>query len=146
LPISLERSRMLNKKNLIRSILVIWCVLWLFFLIREDKDGQYRGLRELYCLKGEARTRHVIGGDLYDFLTFSREKIPQGSTYEILGFEKYSIDEVRARYFLWPLKAGKGGTDFKIVYEEGVRVPAGYEEFGRFGKKGYLLINQEKTL
>ncbi len=135
---------MLTKKNLFRSIFVIWCVLWLFFLVREDKDGQYRALRELYRLKGEARTRHVMGGDLYDFLAFAREKIPAGSTCEIMGFEKYSIDEVRARYFLWPLKAGKGVTDFKIVYGQGVRVPAGYEEFGRFGKKGYLFINQGK--
>ncbi len=129
------------KKNFFKIVFSVWIVLWLFFLVREDKDGQYRTLGELYRLKGEGRTRHVVGGDLYDFLRFCRAEIPEGSTYEIVGFDEYSIDKVRARYVLWPLKAGEGRTVFKIVYGSGdIDVP-GYGTFRRYGEKGRLLVN-----
>lgn len=110
-------------KRIFKLILAIWVALWAFFLIRADKPGQYRALFDLYSLKSEAKMRYVTGEKLYDFLLSCRGSMPEGATYELSGFKKFSIDEVRARYLLWPFKAGESEADFGIIC----------------GEKGYLL-------
>jgi len=135
----------IKKKVFLQILFAVWVVLWVVFLIREDKDGQYRMLRDLYGLEGEEKSRYVLGGELYDLMVFCRQSIPQGSTYEILGFEKYSIDEVRARYFLWPLRAGSRDTDFKIACR-GTGAPPGYVEYKRFDGNGCLLVKKGSSL
>ena len=121
-----------TKQNIFKIVITIWVILWAFFLIREDKEGQYRLLRGLYLEKPEGRTRLVYGGDLYDFLVFCRGCIPSGYTYQITGFEKYSIDEMRARYFLYPAISVGNNPDFKIIYGRDIPAPDGYREFKRY--------------
>ena len=135
----------MNKRKIFFIIFAVWLFLWVFFILREDKDDQYRSLRELYRLSGESKVRHVVGGELYDFLVFCRDNMPEGSTYELMGFEKYSIYEVRARYFLWPMRAGTGRTDFKIFCGASANMP-GYEKVGDFGTGGTLLVRRSDTI
>ncbi|MFH1552512.1 MAG: hypothetical protein ABID83_02585 [Candidatus Omnitrophota bacterium] len=136
-------SRILNKRNIFKTIFAVWIVLWIFFLIREDKDGQYRSLGYLYTHGYNDKVRYVLGDELYDFLIFCRQQIPEGSSYELVGFKKFSIYEVRARYFLWPLRHVKEDPDFKIVYE-GQETPGdGYREYKRYGAKGRLLARED---
>jgi len=129
-----------KKKNIFPAILAVWLVLWIFFMIREDKDGQYDLLRKLYGAgDNNEKNRVMMGKELYDFLVFARDAMPEGSTCELAGFEKFSIDEVRARYFLWPFKCAKGDTDFKIVFEGPIPDMPGYEEVKGWEGKGHLL-------
>jgi hypothetical protein len=107
-----------NKQKALKIIFAVWIILWIFFLAREDKDGQYSTLRYLYTHDSEEKTRYVMGGELYDFLISCRENMPAGSTYELSGFQEFSIDEVRARYFLWPLKSVSEKGEFEINYNE----------------------------
>lgn len=102
-----------------RIILAIWVVLWLVFLLREDKDGQYRDLKYFYTHSYDDNVGYLLGEKLYAFLESCRQNIPKGSTYELSGFEKFSIYEVRARYFLWPLRSVSADPDFKIVWDGG---------------------------
>ena len=135
------------KKNIFKLILTVWFVLWVFFLVREDKDGQYGLLRKLYGSSGmENSTRYIMGGDFYDFLVLCRGAIPEGASYEAMGFEEFSIDKVRARYMLWPRKAGCGRTDFKIFCGDNAGSARGYRVFRDFGKKGRLLISEELVI
>ena len=131
-------------KKLLIVILLLWVVLWLFFIVREDKDGQYSTLGALYKSPNAEKTATIYGKDFYDFFVFCQKAMPKDASYEILGFDKYSIDEVRARYLLWPAKAGTCRPDFKIVYGRGRSVPAGYLEFKSYnkGKKGYLYVRK----
>lgn len=130
-------------KNIFKLLFVVWLVLWVVFIIREDKDGQYAFLKNLYGTKPENRMRYAVGNDMYDFWEFCKEKIPENSTYEILGFEKYSIDEVRGEYLLWPLRSGDGMTDFKLIYGNPSYEAPGYESYSHYKDKGKLLINKE---
>ena len=132
----------MTKKDIFKIILIVWVVLWVFFLAREDKDGQYGTLSYLYSHKYVDKARHIIGADLFDLLMFSRVNIPEGSSYELLGFKVFSIFEVRARYFLWPLQSVEKDSDFKIVYGKGfARIP-GYNEYKRCGSSGRLLVRE----
>jgi len=127
------------KRSIFITVLAVWLVLWMFFLIREDKDGQYAEVYSLYTAKGAQKMRVVLGGELYDFLVSCRSVVPARTTYELVGFEELSIDQVRARYFLWPLRQGKGETHIKIIYSaERVEMP-GYEPYMTFGRKGQIL-------
>ncbi|MGB2629607.1 MAG: hypothetical protein WBD17_00005, partial [Candidatus Omnitrophota bacterium] len=127
----------------LKLVFVVWIALWVLFLVREDKDGQYGALKYLYTHSGEDRTRFIIGEPLYGFLLYCRENIPMGSSYQLLGFKKFSIDEVRARYFLWPLVSVPEDPDFKVVYGKGVSSALGYKEYGRYGEAGCLLIRKD---
>jgi len=129
----------MTKDKIFQVSIVIWMILWLFFLVRQDKDGQYEMLGKLYRAEGEEKIKVLYGTDLYDFLVFCRKEIPEGSSFETLGFEEYSIDTVRARYFLWPLKSDEGKTDYKIVYSDKVRDIPGYKLFKRHGITGYIV-------
>ena len=58
------------------------------------------------------------------------------------NFEEFSIDEVRARYLLWPLRAEKGRTDYKIVYGgSDIKFP-GYTTHLDLGRKGKIYIKK----
>ena len=132
------------KKHIFIAVLFIWVVVWLFFLARGSKDGQYRTLGKLYRSEDAERVGIIYGTGFYEFLVFCRTAMPKDATYEIRGFDKYSIDEVRARYFLWPTKAGALRPDFKIVYGNRTSVPAGYRKFKSYnrGERGYLYIRK----
>ncbi|MEA3489281.1 MAG: hypothetical protein U9R44_02930 [Candidatus Omnitrophota bacterium] len=127
---------------MLKLIFTVWVVLWVFFLVREDKDGQYGSLAYLYTHGYNDKVRYIMGGRLYDFLVFCERYMPKGTTFDLSGFEPFSIDEVRARYFLWPLRSVGNNPDFVIVYGETTGSPAGYKEYKRYGKTGRLLIRE----
>ena len=127
-----------DKKNIFRVVLAVWVILWLFFLIREDKDGQYRFLMHLYSADHADKVRFLMGNELYDFLVFCKENIPEYATYKISGFEKFSIYEVRARYFLWPIRSVDKNADFEIFFKKHVKTLPGYEEYKDYKGIGYI--------
>ncbi len=133
----------LKKENILKAVFAVWLVLWVFFLLREGKDGQYRSLGYLYTHGYDEKMRHVIGDELYDFLVFCGENMPEGATYELSGFERFSVSEVRARYFLWPLKSVGEGGDFKIVYGGGEMTSPGYALYKRYGSAGRLFKRRD---
>lgn len=133
------------KRKIFRLILTVWFVLWAFFLLREDKDGQYKTLTYLYSHSYGDKIRYIMGVDLYDFLIFCKQHIPRDSTYELLGFKKYAIGEVRARYFLWPSRRVESDGDFKIIYAKKVVTVSGYKEHKRYNGKGHLLAREGES-
>ncbi len=128
----------MTKDRFFKVIIIIWMVLWVFFLVREDKDGQYQTLNSLYRSIGEEKIKVLYGSDMYDFLAYCRGEIPGGSSFEIIGIEEFSIDQVRARYFLWPLINKEGEADFKIVFAVKAPKIPGFRMFREYGGKGYI--------
>ncbi len=104
----------MRKRIVFIAIFSIWLILWLVFLIKENKSGQYRMLTYLYTHDYNAKVRYVMGESLYDFLSFCKKVIPAGSTYDFSGIE--DLDEVRARYFLWPLRRDSHNSDFLLEH------------------------------
>lgn len=134
----------LSKETFLKLVFTVWLVLWLFFLFREDKEGQYRSLEYLYTHSHNERVRYLMGNELYDFLNFCKKNMPEASSYELAGIENLSIDRVRARYFLWPLKNVAENADFKIVYGKDEAIDDRYEEYKKYKEIGTLLIKKDK--
>jgi hypothetical protein len=139
-------SLLRDKRNIFIIIGAVWMALWVVFIVKEDKDGEYSGIVRLYGLKGDEKTRFVYGDEFYDFLVLCRENIPAGSTFCVTGPETLSVKEVQARYFLWPLLSSGRDPDFKIFYGGISRDPRdteGYVMYREFKGKGFILKKEE---
>jgi len=134
---------MFGGRRLIYLIFFIWLILWAVFIIRENKAGQYSGLRYLYSHRDyNQRVKYVFGNDLYDFLVFCKSLLPDKATYGIGGSNgKLSYDEVKARYFLWPLKMVSVNPDFIIFHRPQPLVLQfdGYSLFQKYKDSGCVL-------
>jgi hypothetical protein len=129
----------MNFRKIKIILLALWVVLWVVFLVREDKDGQYVMLRDLYGMKNADKPRYLMGADYYDFLVFCRERMAPGGTYEVMGLDPtLAFREVQAKYFLWPFIAGKGHTDYRIVWGDVSEKAIGYAIVEAYRDKGAL--------
>ncbi|MFA6636036.1 MAG: hypothetical protein WCV56_02830 [Candidatus Omnitrophota bacterium] len=133
----------MNAKFVLRSVLLVWIILWVIFLARQSKRGQYAELTYLYANEYGSKVRYLLGDDLEDLLAFSAENLPRGATYDITGFERFSIREVRARYYLWPLYRTEDDPEFIISYGDPGTSPPGYKEFKVFPGKGAVYSREE---
>ena len=129
-------------KFIFKGVLLTWMILWMVFLIQQSKRGQYDDLAYFYTHEYSLKVRYLLGDDLADFLSFCAVKVPFGSTYDLRGFEKYSIKEVRSRYYLWPLYRTDNNPDFVMVCGSGGEVPAGYKEFEALDGKGRIYARE----
>lgn len=127
--------------KIFKTVFVVWLVLWVVFLAREDKSSQYKTLFDLYRMPRPARAVYLAGKDMGGFLELCLAGMKRGSTYELVGFEEHSIDSVRARYLLWPFHAAEGNTDYKIVL--GGAEYTGYQTVKTLGGTKKLLMNKD---
>ncbi len=135
-----------------KAIFATWLILWVVFLVREDKKGQYKDLWYFYTHGYNEKVRYILGEDLHDFLIYCKENIPEGASYSLSGFGEFDIASVRARYFLWPLRCGEENADYYIACKE-EKNPDGYKIVGRHKVTGVgayrdtpLLFKREKVL
>jgi hypothetical protein len=135
-------KKLISKYNVFRIVIVIWLVLWVVFIIREDKDDQYAGLKYLYSHGYTHKVSRITGKDLFEFIIFCRENIPAGATYEIKGFEMFSIDEVRTRYYMWPSRNVSKNGEYMIIYGAVVGGAPGYEEYMTLEGKGSIMMKK----
>jgi len=126
----------------LRILLCVWLALWAVFVVRQGKKGQYEDLIRFYSSEYRGKVRHLLGDDLADFLIFCSARIPAGSTYDITGFEKFSIKEVRSRYYLWPLYRTDKSPDFIIAYGSDGPAPEGYKKFASLDGKGTIYVRE----
>jgi hypothetical protein len=122
----------MNKQRLLKGIFSVWLILWVFFLIREDKDGQYGSLAFMYTHGGKEGMRHLYGEGLYDLAVYCAKNMRERSTYIMMGFDRFSIDEVRIRYLLWPLRQADRDADYIVMRGDAEDIP-GYEFSGKAG-------------
>ncbi len=122
----------MNKKTVLKIIFTVWLILWALFLLREDKDGQYGSLAFMYAHDSNEGMRHLYGEGLYDLASYCAKNMREGSNYNMMGFGRFSIDEVRARYLLWPLRRVDRDADYIVMRGTAGDVP-GYELSGKAG-------------
>ncbi|MCX5686367.1 MAG: hypothetical protein NTW09_02745 [Candidatus Omnitrophica bacterium] len=91
------------KNNIFKIAFAVWVVLWAWFLVRElfvkDNIDTYRALLQRSL---EGKRSYVTGDKLYEFLMFCKGKMPDHSSYKIVGLEDGSIEKRRAVYYLYP--------------------------------------------
>ena len=132
----------LTKAIIFSLIFAVWIVLWIVFLVRQDKDDQYSELRYLYTHGYNDKVSHIIGAQLSDLLIACGKDLPEGATYDIRGFDKFSIAEVRARYYLWPFRKTSKDPEFIIIYGGG-NIPEGYKEYRNYPGVGSVLVRKD---
>jgi hypothetical protein len=134
---------MIKKSTVFKILLAVWIGLWMFFLIREDKSGQYSDLKYLYSQGYNEKVRYIAGDQLSEIIAFCADNFPDGATYDITGLEKFSIAEVRARYYLWPHRRTSENPDFIVIFGAKGKVPAGYQEHVSLPGAGSVLVRKD---
>lgn len=130
---------LLKKDTVLKIILTVWIALWVLFLLREEKDDQYKQLFRMYAADGEDKTKEVLGDELYEYFSFAREDLPMDASYRFEGFERFSIAEVRGRYFLWPSWVSNEDPEYILVYNKnGFTVP-GYSRYAKLSDAKFIL-------
>jgi|GEM_PF-753774 len=98
-----SRSSRLSRRQIVATVGMIFLCLWIVYDLR-DTYSQYKIAQEIYhsYIKPppEEKTFPALG-DFYQFVSFCRENIPQGSVFDIIPKGYWPFD-CRLNYFLYP--------------------------------------------
>ncbi len=135
------KKTFLNEK-VIKILLIgcfsAWMLLWAIFFLRENKDGEYGEFFELLPRDLEGKRAYLLGGTLYSYLNYCKDAVPAGAAYKLAGLDPFAIEEVRAIYYLWPLKNVEQGYDYILVYGNAKVTEEGFKVISR-SDNGYVL-------
>lgn len=127
------------KRTLFGIAFGIWVTLWVLFIARElFRKGYFYDYKVLSSRSLEGKRSYVTGDRLYEFLMFSKERLPHGSSFGLVGVKEDSIDRKRAGYYLYPhLEQDK--PEFLLVYDTLAAMRAGYARFAGLDSDRYIL-------
>ena len=91
------------KQTLIKTLFIVWVVLWIGFLARElFVKNNIRDYKTLLTRTLEGKHAYVTGDRLYEFLTYCKTQMPERSAYNIIGMDEGALESRRAVYYLYP--------------------------------------------
>ena len=125
--------------KLIKVCFIVWVVLWCVFFLKENKDGEYRDFFALFHKTLEEKRAYLLEDDLYVFLGFCRENLPEGARYKLAGLPEFSIREVRSIYYLAPLRAAEQGYDYILVFGDEAYGEEGFVKYSGYAKDKFIL-------
>lgn len=101
-----------------RIILGLWVPVWLFFLVWPlgKNPAVWKDWIALMRSDADGRRAAAYGDEFYSFLRFCKGKLPEGSTFRLVGIDYASIAKVRAFYFLYPCLVSEN-AEYILVYE-----------------------------
>ncbi|MBF0216264.1 MAG: hypothetical protein HQL30_04640 [Candidatus Omnitrophica bacterium] len=122
-----------NKKIIFRAVAATWVTLWLVFLIRPDKHGQYGQLARLFMKTREEKLVILYGKDFYGLLSYMKEEMPPFLSFDLKEKDDIPVNKVRARYFLWPAEIDTVAPKYRIVNGSELTKIRGYRDVRVFG-------------
>ncbi|MGB2598974.1 MAG: hypothetical protein WBC99_00825 [Candidatus Omnitrophota bacterium] len=125
--------------KLLKICFAVWLILWAVFFLRENKEGEYRQFFQLTGKSLEEKRAYLLGEDFYDFLVFCRQNVPEGARYKFAGLEPFAIEEVRAVYYLWPMRAVEEDYDYVFVYGDDKFYEKGFRKVAEMSPNAYIL-------
>jgi len=104
--------------KLARCFLLIWILIWLFLFCRQYLLNPSFLSRYYHLALADAEGRREIsyGAEFYRYLKFCEKSLPARSRFQLIGPEDWSLDRVRAHYYLYPLRLSDD-PDFLLVYK-----------------------------
>jgi hypothetical protein len=133
-----------SRMRLTRLILQVWVIVWVLFLVRPFSLHKSSLLEYLELAKGDFETRRRIayGTDFCRFLNFCKARIPGDSRFQLVGFERESVDRVRAYYYLYP-RLSSQKPDYILVYKAPWFRQKNTIPFAAFDSDSFILRNEE---
>lgn len=126
-------------KVFITLVFAVWIILWISFNLREIvAKGNMRDYKVLAQMSSEGKRAYVTGNDLYEFLVFCNDKLPEGASYQWVKTDKADHARRRATYYLYP-HLEKEDADFILVFNEPFSIQSDYEIFSKLDDARYIL-------
>ena len=92
------------KRFLLRLIIIVWIINWLFFLeVALLLKGGLKLYAEIIGKPVQEIRKLVYGPALVELLDYGKEVIPEGSTYKLAGIGEDELEYVQSIYYLYPL-------------------------------------------
>ena len=129
----------MNKKLIVRIVLIIWVIIWAVFLVRPFfKKSLIKEYSVLLKLPIEAKRAYVLGEDLHRFVAFCSDSITGRFSYKVVGLDEDSIECRRIKYYLYPSVTSKE-QDFILVYKTSNFSQKGYRPFKFLNPETFIL-------
>lgn len=99
-------------------VFFVWIVVWLLFFSQQVFWGKNLITRWQRLIRSnpEQRRAETYGEDYYAFLRFCRANLPLNTKFQLVGPPEWSVDRVRAHYFLYPSLVSEK-PEFILVYK-----------------------------
>ncbi len=102
-----------------RIAFVVWMTIWAALFCRQFllQPEWVRQFVELASADSDGRRAIAYGRDFYEFLRFCHATLPSRCTYRLIGPAEWSVDRVRAHYYLYPRLLSEK-PDYILIYRE----------------------------
>ena len=104
--------------KLARFLFLVWILSWSFLFCRQFlfSPSFLNWSYHLALADAEGRQAIAYGFEFYQFLAFCRKSLPDHSRFQLIGPLDWSLDRVRAHYYLYPHRLSDN-PDFILVYK-----------------------------
>jgi hypothetical protein len=101
-----------------KVVFAIWVAVWLVFFSQQVLWGRklINECPHLIQSNTEQRRAEAYGEDYYAFLRFCQANLPHNTRFQLVGPPEWSVDRVRAHYFLYPSLVSEK-PEFILVYK-----------------------------
>jgi hypothetical protein len=101
-----------------RVVFAVWVAVWLVFFSQQVLWGRkvINECQHLIQSNKEQRRAEAYGEDYYAFLRFCQANLPHNTRFQLVGPPEWSVDRVRAHYFLYPSLVSEK-PEFILVYK-----------------------------
>jgi hypothetical protein len=104
--------------KLAKVLFLVWIFIWSFFFCRQFLFNPSFLIHYYHMALADAEERRAIsyGFEFYRYLRFCKESLPAHSRFQLIGPLDWSLDRVRAHYYLYPHRLSDD-PDFLLVYK-----------------------------
>jgi hypothetical protein len=104
--------------KLAKVLFLVWISIWLFLFCRQYLFNPSFLTRYYHLALADAEGRREMsyGSEFYRYLRFCEESLPARSRFQLIGPPDWSLDRVRAHYYLYPHRLSDD-PDFLLVYK-----------------------------
>jgi len=127
-----------------KLILKTWLIVWILFLVRPFLLNKSSLIDHLELAEADFETLRskAYGTDFYRFLNFCKDRVPVGSTFQLVGPERESVDRVRALYYLYP-RLSTQKPDYVLVYNSPWFRQRNAIPFASLDQDSFILRNEQ---
>lgn len=126
--------------KLAKSLFIVWVLLWFFFACRQFwlRPSFLNYYYHMVLADAEGRRAMTYGPEFYRFLHFCNESLPPRSRFQLIGPPDWSIDRVRAHYYLYPHRLSDD-PDYLLVYKTPLFRPNGSVLLAALDQESFIL-------
>jgi hypothetical protein len=96
----------------------------------------------LLSRNADGRASYTYGDDLYEFLKFCKNNLPDDSGYELIGISVDSLEFRRSAYYLYP-KIQSKNAKYILIFNMPKYTRNGFTVFKKIDESKFILVREK---